>query len=293
MKKHIQFKKQRDLGDIITDTFAFLREEFKPFLSTVFKVSGIYLILFLLSMAYYLYAVGDIFDFTNTYSSNYSDDINYVSIISAVLAISVFGILSYVSAEAAALHYIKLYINNDGKVNPDEVKMNVNNSLMSFVGLGVLKWIVIIVAAMFCILPMFYVIVPMAVAFSIFTFEERSATDSFSYSFSFIRDDYWITLATIIVMGIIVTVAGYAFGLPAGIYSMIKMGVFSGEMDPANINTFSDPIYVVLNLINYFFNFILNLISVVAGAFIYFNINEGKNFTGTLEKIDNLGSSNH
>jgi len=293
MKKHIQFKKQRDLGDIITDTFAFLREEFKPFLSTVFKVSGIYLILFLLSMAYYLYAVGDIFDFTNTYSSNYSDDINYLSIISAVLAISVFGILSYVSAEAAALHYIKLYINNDGKVNPDEVKMNVNNSLMSFVGLGVLKWIVIIVAAMFCILPMFYVIVPMAVAFSIFTFEERSATDSFSYSFSFIRDDYWITLATIIVMGIIVTVAGYAFGLPAGIYSMIKMGVFSGEMDPANINTFSDPIYVVLNLINYFFNFILNLISVVAGAFIYFNINEGKNFTGTLEKIDNLGSSNH
>lgn len=293
MKKHIQFKKQRDLGDIITDTFAFLREEFKPFLSTVFKVSGIYLILFLLSMAYYLYAVGDIFDFTNTYSSNYSDDINYLSIISAVLAISVFGILSYVSAEAAALHYIKLYINNDGKVNPDEVKMNVNNSLMSFVGLGVLKWVVIIVAAMFCILPMFYVIVPMAVAFSIFTFEERSATDSFSYSFSFIRDDYWITLATIIVMGIIVTVAGYAFGLPAGIYSMIKMGVFSGEMDPANINTFSDPIYVVLNLINYFFNFILNLISVVAGAFIYFNINEGKNFTGTLEKIDNLGSSNH
>jgi len=293
MKKHIQFKKQRDLGDIITDTFAFLREEFKPFLSTVFKVSGIYLILFLLSMAYYLYAVGDIFDFTNTYSSNFSDDIDFVGMISAVLAVSVFGILSYVSAEAAALHYIKLYINNDGKVNPDDVKMNVNNSLMSFVGLGVLKWIVIIVAAMFCILPMFYVIVPMAVAFSIFTFEERSATDSFSYSFSFIRDDFWITLATIIVMGIIVTVAGSAFGLPAGIYSMIKTGVFSGEIDPANMNSFSDPIYIVLNLINYFFNFILNLISVVAGAFIYFNINEGKNFTGTLEKIDNLGSSNH
>ncbi|MGR7811850.1 hypothetical protein [Lacinutrix undariae] len=293
MKKYIQFKKQRELGDIITDTFAFLRQEFKPFLSTIFKVSGIYLILFLLSMAFYLYTVGDIFDFTNTYSADYADDIDFVGMISAVLAVAVFGILSYVSAEATALHYIKLYIKNNGEVNQDEVKTNVNKSLMPFIGLGLLKWVTIFVAAMFCLLPMFYVIVPMAVAFSIYTFEERSATDSFSYSFSFIRDDYWITLATIIVMGIIVTVAGYAFGLPAGIYSMVKMGIFSGEMDPANMNTFTDPVYVVLNLINYLFNFILNLISIVAGAFIYFNINERRNFTGTLEQIDELGRSNH
>ena len=29
---YIEFKKQRELGDILTDTFAFLRSEFKRFL---------------------------------------------------------------------------------------------------------------------------------------------------------------------------------------------------------------------------------------------------------------------
>jgi len=35
--------------------------------------------------------------------------------------------------------------------------------------------------------------------------------------------------------------------------------------------------------------FLLNLIGIIAGAFIYFNLNEKKNFTGTYERIANLG----
>ena len=37
---YIEFKKQRELGDILTDTFAFLRSEFKPFFTTFFKIVG-------------------------------------------------------------------------------------------------------------------------------------------------------------------------------------------------------------------------------------------------------------
>ena len=35
----------------------------------------------------------------------------------------------------------------------------------------------------------------------------------------------------------------------------------------------------------------LNIISLVAGALIYFNLNEHKNFTGTYERIQNLGNT--
>ena len=115
--------------------------------------------------------------------------------------------------------------------------------------------------------------------------------DSFSDSFSLIKDEFWITFLTIFVIGIIVTVASYAFALPASIYSIIKMGVFSGEIDPGDLGSFFDPVYIILNVLSYAARFLLNLISVVAGVFIYFNLNERKNFTGTYEAIERLGNT--
>ena len=72
---------------------------------------------------------------------------------------------------------------------------------------------------------------------------------------------------------------------------MVKMGLFSGEIDPANMNSFMDPIYIILNLINYLANFLLNLISIIGSAFIYFNLNEKKNLTGTFERIGSIGKN--
>jgi hypothetical protein len=290
MQQYIEFKKQRELGDILSDTFAFLRNEFKPFLKTIFNIAGPYLLLFLIAMAFYLYAIGDIFNFsTYNQSGNEMFSVGFMFISLAFLAIT--GVLAYVIANSVTLHYIKSYIKNQGIVNIEEVRLDVKQTFWSFIGLGIIKWVVLIFAMFLCFLPVFYFMVPMAVMFSIFVFERKDVSDSFSYSFNLIKDEFWITLLTIIVIGIIVGVAGYAFGLPAGIYSLIKMGMFSGEIDPANMNSIIDPIYIILNLVNYLANFLLNLISVIGSAFIYFNLNEKKNFTGTFERIDSIGKN--
>jgi hypothetical protein len=68
------------------------------------------------------------------------------------------------------------------------------------------------------------------------------------------------------------------------------MGIFSGEIDAEGMmDIFKDPIYILLNVISTLAQFLLNLISIIAGVFIYFNLNEKKNFTGTYERIDSLG----
>lgn len=36
---YIEFKKQRELGEILSDSFVFIRNEFKPFLGTILKKS--------------------------------------------------------------------------------------------------------------------------------------------------------------------------------------------------------------------------------------------------------------
>lgn len=115
--------------------------------------------------------------------------------------------------------------------------------------------------------------------------------ESYQYSFTLIKENWWITFATLFVIYIIVAIASYAFSLPTIIYSWIKMGVFSGEMDAENFNVFNDPIYLLLNILSTLVQFLMNIIFLVATSLIFFNLNEKKNFTGTFERIESLGKS--
>jgi hypothetical protein len=143
-----------------------------------------------------------------------------------------------------------------------------------------------------CCIPGIYLWVPLALSFSILVFDQKDAVDAYSYSFKLIKDEWWITFATLIVVIIIVSIASYAFALPAVIYQWAKMGVLSGETDAESMtNIFQDPVYLILNMIGTLAQFLLNLISVVAGAFIYFNLNEKKNFTGTYQRIQDIGET--
>ncbi|MGB1308242.1 MAG: hypothetical protein ACPG6B_04985 [Oceanihabitans sp.] len=290
MKKLVLFKKQRELSEILTDTFGFIREEFKPFCKAIFQISGLYLLLFLLSISFYIYSVGDLFNIKlDTNSGGFA---RTPLILGALLLFAIFGLLAYAYANSTVLHYIKSYVANEGKVNIEEVKQNVKSSIWGFLGLSILKWLTLIFAMIFCFFPVLYFMVPMFVLFSIYVFENKDATTAYSYSFTLIKNEYWITLATIFVIGLIVMFASYAFSIPATIYTFIKIGIFSGEVDPGNMQNIIDPVYILLNMLSYFAQFLLNLILTTASAFIYFNLNERINFTGTLEQIDSIGKNN-
>lgn len=288
MRKLIEFKKQRELGEILTDTFGFIREEFKPFTKIVLQICGPYLLLFLISLSFYVYSSGDLLNFQ--LENEFQQD-NLPLLFGSLIAFMITGVLAYTFADSAVLHYIKSYIQNEGRVNVDEIKQRVKDTFWGFLGLSILKVITLVVAIFICCLPIFYAMVPMFVVFCIYIFEDKDATTAYSYSFSLIKSEFWITLATIIVIGLIVMIASYAFGIPAAIYCIVKMGVFSGEMDPANLKDFVDPVYIFLNVLSYFFKFLLNLILTVSAAFIYFNLNEKLNFTGTFERIQSLGKT--
>ena len=54
MKDLINFKKQRELGDILTDTFAFIRSEWKALFGMIFKLAGPALVIVLIAYIYYM-----------------------------------------------------------------------------------------------------------------------------------------------------------------------------------------------------------------------------------------------
>ncbi len=289
MISFIQFKKQRELGEILSDTFAFIRTQFKPFMTTYFKIVAPYLVVLLIALGFYMYSFSTVLDFNST---NYNGVFSGVSMLVSGLVFMVAMILVYAVSQSTVLHYIKSYSDLNGEIDFEGIKSNVYGSLWSFIGLGIIVVLSIMAGFIFCILPGIYLAVPLSLSFSIMVFMDKSVGESYSYGFTLVKDEWWITFATLLVVGIIVGIAGYAFSLPAVIYQYASMGIFSGEMDATSLTgNFVDPVYLILNMIGTLAQMLLNIISIIAGAFIFFNLNEKKNFTGTYERIQNLGST--
>ena len=288
---YIEFKKQRDFGLLISDTFNFLRNEFKPFLKTIFKISGPAIVLYLIAMAFYMQVAGDFmnFDIYNTNSEDFSDPI---LILFAALCYIVSLMITFILVSSSSLHYIKSYIENKGQINYEDIRRNVSSTFWSYFGLGFIKWITLLFSVLLCVFPVLYVMVPMFIVFSIYVFEKkRNAIDAYSHSFYLINEDFWTAIGTMIVIFIIIYIISMVFSVPTLIYTYAKMGILSGEFDPESINTIVDPVYIVLNVISNLFSILLNLIPIVASAFIYFHLNEKRNFTGTYERISNIGNT--
>lgn len=289
--KYIEFKQQRDFSGILSDTFKFIRQEFKPLTKTVFNIAGPAIVVLLLALAFYNYVAGDLFDFDNYGRSSFNDR-NFMLTIGAFLFYILAFFVAFTMTINTTLNYIKSYVNNKGEVAIDDVKQNTYKTFWGFFGLTLLKGITLFFALILCGLPVLYAMVPMAVVFSLYVFDSKNtAMDAYSKSFTLVNLDFWLVLGCYLVLVIIWYAASAIFSVPSAIYMLVKTGIFSGEVDPANItNMYRDPLLIFLNLVNGFFQFMLQLIISIGGAFLYFHLNEKQNFTGTYERISNIGN---
>ncbi len=287
---YIEFKKKRELGDILTDTFAFMRNEFKPFFSVFFKIVGPYLLVMIIALVLYMYYVGDQFNLLLV--NNTAGDFNGLTVFGLLLFYLISIAVVYTMCQSTVLHYIKSYDKGKGTINFEDIKTDVYASFWSFVGMGFLVGICLFIGFVLCVLPGIYLYVPLSLTFGLLAFSNNGVGDAFSASFNLVKDHWWITFATLLIMIIIVYIASLAFAVPGSIYTYAKMGILSGEADAESMmNIFQDPVYVLFNILATIGQFMLNIISIVAGALIYFNLNEHKNFTGTYERIQNIGKS--
>ncbi|MFS4467674.1 hypothetical protein [Maribacter sp. 2210JD10-5] len=285
---YIEFKKQRELGDVLSDSFGFLRSQFKPLLTTFFKIVSPYILIMLISSGLYFYVLNSIFDF-NIESPNefYSVLLTIVLVISVIIS----AIVTIIMSQSSILYFIESYIDNNGKTHFSEIKKKVYQNFWNFFGLFSLFVLSVGIGILFCCIPGIFLYVPLSLAFAVYAFSKKGVIESYNYCFKLVKDEWWITFATLLIIGIIIAVAGIALSMPATMYSWIKVITSAGEYDAEStpFSIFLDPIYIILYLASIIFRFVLNIIIIIAGAFIYFNLNEKKNFTGTYERIDNLG----
>lgn len=277
----IEFKKQRELGDLINITFKFIRENYRPLLHLIYKIVGPFFIILILAVAYYTYSVAG-----NPIEAITSGGSNFVI---SFLVMGAAMLLFYAALYGTILHYIKSYISNAGVVSEETVKAGVQKDFLNLILLSIISAILIIAGLMLFILPGIYLMVPLALCGTILVFKNYSVTESISYSFTLIKDHWWITFVSLLVIWILVYFIGLVFQVPLIIYTVIKTLAVVQEGSVADPSSYSDWIFISLNVLSTVIQYLLSSISIIALAFIYFNLNEYKNFTGTYETIDKLG----
>lgn len=283
MNEYIQFKKQRELGAILTDTFAFIRTRGLQLLGLILRITGPALLVLVFSYVYYIQVFLGQGGGYGGVSGNFIG-----SVFIALLLMIVSGMAFYALLYGTILHSIKSYIENNGEIIKEEVTSGVKNSFWSLLGLSILVALMTGVGMIFCIAPGIYLAVVLALTYSIHVFEKKDVTESISYSFRLIKDEWWITFATFIVIGILYYIMMIVFNIPQYIYLFIR-GFTIADTISANPADMFDWVYLALNSIGIIAQYILQGVIVIATAFIYYNLNEKKNFTGTIETIETLG----
>ena len=283
----IRFKKQREIGEVLSDTFKFIRLEYKGLFHALLRNAGVPFLFLLAATGYYSAVSTNVNFFSGAGLSLMGGDI-----LIAFGFLIVTTLLYYGFMFGTVLNYIKSYITHSGSVDQDAVALGVKDKLGGLVLLALILVVMLIVGIMLCVIPGIYLYVTLSTVYAIMVFEDRDSIDAVSQSFNLIKGEWWVTFATLIVVNILVYVVSLVFQLPLIIYAVIKTFTHSQQVSGGDMSSMFDWVYVTLNIISSGISYLINMVVVIATAFIYYNLNERKNQTGTLEQIDTIGNVN-
>ncbi len=284
MIQKVEFRKIRDFGEIISDTFLFMKQNFKPLFKAFFYLCGFFLLAAMISTI--LQQIGmqkvinDGFVFRSD-TSVWNTILARVFTFQYFLAI-LFNFIGYTSIYVAINSFIALYVEKDG-VAPtvEQVWAYFKFYFLRVMGSTLLLSLCMILCLAACVIPFVYIFPAMCLFYPIMIIENADFSYSFSRCFKLLKDQWWVTAATIFVLWLI-TYATMAFAsMPA-----VIIGLISGFTQGAK--TMSTVMVVVTTVIQYLC-YVFLVIPMIGTSLCYFNLVERQENTGLLDRIDQLG----
>ena len=289
---YIRFRQLRGVGQILSDTVNFIRQEGQSLISVILKVSIIPMLIMIAAGVYFTYVTTQYQDSSVDYEygeplfTGYDVGGFFLVLLFFLLAV----IVAYALISAATLSYIDSYERNDGKVNFEEVFAMIKTKFGSFIGLGILSGITIGVGLILCLLPGLYFMTILALAPCILIFNDKGTFDAFGDSFSYFKNHFWNTLGVILLVGLILWSIGFALNLMQTLYTGATVNILSQDTTIDMESFITDPIYLLLSIIIYVADFFLHMVRMIAYGFTYFDIEEQER-PSTPDIIDTIGSS--
>jgi hypothetical protein len=267
--KEIQFRKKREIGDIFSDSFQFIKQEHKP----LTKLIAVYVLPFMV-----LYGFVQIYLQKNVISKiDFTDQetlfANIGPIYLNIFLFSLFGLFVQSLLIATYYTYIEAYVNK-GKGNFDLADITpqlFSNGLLA-IGASLVIFIVVIFGLILCIVPGIYFANSLSLAFIILIFEKKGLGNALMRSTFLVNTQWWSTFLINITGIILIWTASFVMSVPA-----VIAGVAGNILDPNPPPTEYPDWYWILIGVSTVVSSVLWIIPYTFLAMQFFNLQERKN----------------
>ncbi|MVN21203.1 glycerophosphoryl diester phosphodiesterase membrane domain-containing protein [Mucilaginibacter arboris] len=281
MQPKIELVKTRDFGEIINDTFTFISQNWKPLLKSYAIICGFFivanLVVALLQQNKVISAMQTPIT-PHTYFTRFSGMFGITYLLSMI-----FGLLSYTSITLVPLCFIALY-KEKGNVAPEteEVWGYFKYYFFKVMGSYLLIGICLVIGFALCLVPGFYLAPIFMLILPVMVMENTGFGYSWSRSFQLIKENWWQTFGAIVVIWIITYAALMIFIIPVTLFSVGTM--FIAKSHPSSSGLMLTTIVSALCQV-------FLILPVITAALCYFNLNEKKEGTGLMDRINKFGSN--
>jgi hypothetical protein len=290
-KAPVNFKQQRDFGEVFNATFAFIGQEIKPLGKAVlFFVLPILIITAILQVF-----VGIEYQkFVGSMQANSAEIAsNPFAFMGGIYKYMFFYLLIYLLAFSALrctiYAYIKIYVEKGkDQFTTDDIWVEVKKFFLPVIGTSLLIGILIGFGYIFCVLPGIWLNISLSLIYIAMVFEGKGMGNAFSRSFNLTKLNWWTTLAILLVCGILVYILNLILSLPAMLLGIKSLFSSFKNLEEGGAMNFSTT-YFVVTAITSLISYILFSIPVIAMAFQYFNLREVAERPSLDEKIEQIG----
>jgi len=289
-QNNLELAKSRDFSDLISDTFQFIRENFKPLIKCFFVLCGFFLVAgFVLTFMQQLKIV----NITSSVAGNPND---YDTPTPATAFSRLFGwqyfitilfqLLTYTVMTIVVISYMAIYRAKGNKpATVEEVWGYLKYYIFRIYFVGLLLAVLLFLALICCIVPGVWLYPIVGIMFPIMIVENAGLGYAFGQGFKLIKGHWWNTFGAQFISYVIALIALMVIVVPV---SLLALGSMYLRPNMSNVSAPFLAIYLAFGQIGH----VLYIIPLVTVGLCYFSLNEMKEGTGLMERINQMGNDN-
>lgn len=279
-------RQKRDLGEILSATFSFIRLHFKY----LFKNILIIAVPIMLLSSYSIYLFYD--NMFKNINQNYKP--NPLGMMENMLFMMLAVGFAVLILNAVVVEYFRLSLEYDRKeIVPRLIIDGLKKRILRYLGMSILMLLMILIGSLFFIIPGIYLGVALSLVFFIIGIENTDIGDAISRTFTLIKGYWWRSFGLYILAGIIQTVLSYAIILPISIGTSIisAQSVLTNSGSPQQFGV----IMAITTAISFFIMILTRVFTLLVIGINYFSIVEAKEevyLSKQIEQINNKENTN-
>jgi hypothetical protein len=285
MEPSIELSKTRDFGEILSDSFLFIRQNFKPLLSCFFVFCGFFIFAGTVAGIMQQIKMIDVMNNPNGGIPESGSGI-WAAYGWETLFTAVFALLGFMAITVTVISFMALY-KEKGNIAPtnEELWGYFKYYFLKITGGAILNYILLIIGFMLCVVPGIYLYPILVLVFPIIIVENTSYSYAFNQSFRLIKENWWTTFGALFITGLIVSICASVVTVPFQVVNV--WSVFLHQIKTPHLSVFS----IVIGTILMELAKALYILPAVTLCICYFSLTEAKDATGLLGRIHELGTN--